>query len=955
MALRGPRDLEPHERGQVAHLVKSPAGAAIFAEHEPAPPAEWLCAFDPFVRYDRKRSKSWRDPEPDRFDPFVSYGLDSETRPNREEDERPGQTAVPADSWSAFEATSGERPGGRNQLRRSLRGPGAIAPAQLPARLSRLAWWIGRVAADPIAIWWASGQNALHPDIRFPVRQTLRKEGVPPDIRTAWRLIFAALDEPGEDGRDRYELEQLIESEGWSRLSVMQLIAVEQPRLTVGRPMTAPIAGRANALHLVDADVSYPGHNCDLQVPDEHLLDYIDGTRRNLLLATRLEEEIGGFALTHLDPLNPFEPGPNEFTASPPNLSSLMAHLKNLVQRLHQISADLAAAETASWQSEFGTPFRNLRLWAAGTPGLTSPQAAANIILSLDEDAWETRLERDFLTAIGARWDELPQDAKLRIEAMTLAGPQPWEGVDPKQFEPYRIDGIMRRLFWMKRSKLVPSFDLDAEIARFANLQPDWDAGIAAEQLDRSPSRGGWVGTDKSHSQLLDTPLDALLEEAKAASGRGRDFLMESRPFRGLVETRPVKAFAALRRAAAKGEAWAWAWNDFLWSEARGRDPARLRCYIARRIGMLPEAMRVANLRSLVQWFTGHAQPVWAADRPLYIATWHLLVDTISHHPEAADSAIVVQGRHDWVSEALNAPAGRLADHLFDELGWEEGTEAPTVSLLERAELLLALPPGPRAHAAAQLAMRTNWLYLHTPDWTAKHLVPLIDDGVGSDTGDAAIAGFLRQSRFPPNELFIRLKPALLALFAEDSISRRHDNLQSVILAGWFRKDAEGHRLLASDDLREALITTSEANRLGLLRLIANWAEDTEDCAAQTVEFLHWAWPRQLAARSPAASAALAEIALRSGDRMPETASAVLSVLETTTEQVNALPYVRRTKDDQISKFPEEHLALFFAILPEDSTLWPWGIGQVIERLAEIPALKNDSRLSDLRRRLVRI
>lgn len=159
---------------------------------------------------------------------------------------------------------------------------------------------------------------------------------------------------------------------------------------------------------------------------------------------------------------------------------------------------------------------------------------------------------------------------------------------------------------------------------------------------------------------------------------------------------------------------------------------------------------------------------------------------------------------------------------------------------------------------------------------------------------------------------------------------------------------------MASDDLREALITTSESNRLGILRLIANWAEENEDCAAQTVEFLHWVWPRQLAVRSPAASSALTEIALRSGDRMPETTAAVLSVLETTAEQINAMPHVRRTKDDQISKFPEEHLALFFAILPEDKILWPWGMGQVIERLSDVSELKNDPRLSELRRRLAR-
>jgi hypothetical protein len=93
----------------------------------------------------------------------------------------------------------------------------------------------------------------------------------------------------------------------------------------------------------------------------------------------------------------------------------------------------------------------------------------------------------------------------------------------------------------------------------------------------------------------------------------------------------------------------------------------------------------------------------------------------------------------------------------------------------------------------------------------------------------------------------------------------------------------------------------------------------------QAVELLHWVWPRQLAIRSPAASTALSEIALSAGDRMPETTAAVRSVLETTAEQINAVPYVRRTKDDQISELPEEHLALFFAILPEDTTLWPGG------------------------------
>ena len=46
LARRGPRNLEKHERGQVASLVRSIDGAKLFAEADPPPPGEWLCVFD---------------------------------------------------------------------------------------------------------------------------------------------------------------------------------------------------------------------------------------------------------------------------------------------------------------------------------------------------------------------------------------------------------------------------------------------------------------------------------------------------------------------------------------------------------------------------------------------------------------------------------------------------------------------------------------------------------------------------------------------------------------------------------------------------------------------------------------------------------------------------------------------------------------------------------------------
>ena len=53
LAQRGPRNLEMHERGQVASLVRTVEGAKQFADADPPPPGEWLCVFDSAVRYEK--------------------------------------------------------------------------------------------------------------------------------------------------------------------------------------------------------------------------------------------------------------------------------------------------------------------------------------------------------------------------------------------------------------------------------------------------------------------------------------------------------------------------------------------------------------------------------------------------------------------------------------------------------------------------------------------------------------------------------------------------------------------------------------------------------------------------------------------------------------------------------------------------------------------------------------
>ena len=81
-ARRGPAHLQPHERGQVAHVVSTIKGAQKFSEGDSPPPADWLYVFDPRMRYDEPDFVDELG-EREFVDPFDLYGLDSDVTPRK--------------------------------------------------------------------------------------------------------------------------------------------------------------------------------------------------------------------------------------------------------------------------------------------------------------------------------------------------------------------------------------------------------------------------------------------------------------------------------------------------------------------------------------------------------------------------------------------------------------------------------------------------------------------------------------------------------------------------------------------------------------------------------------------------------------------------------------------------------------------------------------------------------
>ncbi|MBT8421186.1 MAG: SIR2 family protein, partial [Gammaproteobacteria bacterium] len=224
---KGPANLQPHERSQVAHVISTPGGAEKFSNSEPPPPAEWLCVFDPARRYAKPGHMDIFSENPLFVDPFQLYKLDSDVAPNKiSPDDHDTKREIPKDAWDAFAANPSDRQNLKNENFPAFRGYGSVHIPRLPSRLTRMSDWLANVADQPAAVWWAAHQDGLHPDVQSWISHTLqhRKKDVSPVIRKALGYLFEAWRKrPHNNFHHAWrELRKVIEQTGWNSFVTRQ-------------------------------------------------------------------------------------------------------------------------------------------------------------------------------------------------------------------------------------------------------------------------------------------------------------------------------------------------------------------------------------------------------------------------------------------------------------------------------------------------------------------------------------------------------------------------------------------------------------------------------------------------------------------------------------------------------------------------------------------------------------
>jgi hypothetical protein len=696
-ASAGPKQLTPHERGQVAHILSTHDGARRMTTAAQPLRADWILVADPAQRYASPVRKVPNEEDRPAFDPFDALGLDSDPSP---------KPADPRDFYKEREVPSGvldillpnlfDREQSVHHFRHGISGSSNRFDADLPPRLLTIGWWLSQIAHEPVALWWAAQQSGLHPKVMRDIEWCMLHEAqrFPDAIRRKWRFLLSAWrDQRVDPMMLKYDIEERGRKEGWSPSLVRDLAHMYRPKVTVRHASnhTHPLlwAGKEQLDDVIYVDIDYPRPHQGVTVPDEFLPYAVECCRANLDLGLALEREIGRSDWISIAPSREQE-GPSEAFSIDFGLTGLLARFRRLLIRLARVNPEAARPQIRSWPTQDNSVFAHLRIWAAGN-GLLGPSETGAVFRALSEQVfWGSMHRRDLLYALKDRWAELLPEDRAALECRLLTGSYPREE-DVVRSEDMRTHDRMDRLYWLSSQGVTFSFDIDETLRMLGSDAPGWTPhrGVAAAVSDELQVYS--ITPDNSPGPLLETPRREILRRAENL--RGFDFTArtERDSFRGLSEQKPARALGALTLAARSGDAPFQDWSAFLHLESRTGDRPRTIRVIATCLIRLPPARLMGIAYPVSEWMKALADRLYSDAAGVLPSLWEGLI--------AALGTDRTETRHrdvSWANGALNAPVGKLFDLLIKDPAKDN------------------LAPGQASLGTGRNGLRTCWPYRET-------------------------------------------------------------------------------------------------------------------------------------------------------------------------------------------------------------------------------------------------
>ena len=956
LAMKGPRQLSPHERGQVAHIARTTPGARLFARTDPPPPSEWLCVFDAWCRVAKESSGYGEDAVT--FDPFEEYCLDDDAPRPPKADREPNRAYDHMLEW---------RRGDTNPATsHRLSGQQVVGFESMPPRLFHLTNWITKHLGSPMVAWWVMRQGGLHPRLAKEFQRELsRNAELQPEARRIWNLILEYQSDNRNSPFDHgwFEIKDRIKNEGWTSSVLRGFEAVTAPTLSWKPPLglgasKPPFKGweETRSEELANWEVKFPNrYGEELDIPDEVLESVFRIVEGHFRRAVGLLIDLD----TTYFPSVTCYPKRDVIGGDSDNRAAFSWFLE-LFSRLVSKFPDTARAHSVTWPLEERFYFRKLKLFALNQLELFEAKMAVESVLELSQEVfWDTDICRELLFLINDRWEEFPVSKRTALFDRMLRGPDKKEYWSEEEYPKKRNEMGCRYMQWLVLQNKALLWDQKEKLEEMISQLPEWDERWASSLVEEHFSSVRSIGTDETPDKIINLPISEIVQYAKAEHQRDFDSFTEKRPFIGLVKARPIKALATLSHEAKRGEYPQEFWSTLINEWPEETSPVLFRAFLIR-LGRLPhEAIR--ELRHVVgRWVEKKLLLAFKFDEVLAWKTFDLLVSgLISKGGAATGSGIgemrrggeIINRSRRTIEHAINGPVGNTVKgliHTLDSLKLDQGENIPE-EFKSRLEYLIAAPGEGGDHTVAILTKQIRWLNYLDPEWVKGRVMPWFNFDHASS--EPAWNGYLSGAKIASQEISATLKPLLIDLFPLLYQWSWGQHLATVAtqmmveLAVFHSDEVWG---LNTKEARYCLRNMNDKNRQDAVFRLSQIGEREKDgWTAHVIPFIDTVWPRERAFRTSNLVSSWVTLLDNTGEYFPEVLSAVHRYLVPVERESHWLYQFSRDagKRPLTVQHPDTVLELLNAVVPNSSEDTPNELAQILDLIEETdPSLASDRR-----------
>lgn len=940
-AKRGPRQETPSFRGQVCHLASTVEGAnAIRTAPDPIH-AEWVCVFDPAIRYGTPRKLGGPHTSSPEVDPLDYYRIDRD--PDRDPPADGSlQPTAPEGVWSAFDVTRGDTRDAEPENFSHLIGYFGTHQPRLLNRFSSLADWIVSQAHHPAMPWWAGHRSSLSEYVLSEVRRRFANDNrkFNNTVTAAWQLIFESSSSSNSD-REEHEVHWEIGHAGWTPRSIEAYERIARPSVKVQPSELSALPPVANAKYqirdLVRAKMLFPRFLPHIPIPDEKLSVAVPSVRRGVEAALRHSQLFGSidYIRDFVDAVASTEP-----QGSIASVNDYAVFFAKLFRRLGSWSSDLAQQEFATWDLSSPT-FQRLAIWAAGEKPVVPDAQFVSVLDRVDSSVfWDFRTTRDLLTILAARWEDLSDVARLQVLERIADGPPHPKATRPDfDFQSFRARSSLERLYWLRDAGCVipESFEFETKVGSRRLDAPDWSQDSAAAAADPVFEGARWVGTDDRFDDLLPVAPAALFTKIETLEPPSFRSYVERDPLKGLADRRPILLWAALRRASPSTNSQvAEGWRALLGNDARKTDSPRFLKAVCASVLVLSDDDLSAIYGAVADWMKKLAVRLSEDGVGYFGLVFDRLIEVAATDLDVGRTTVVsTTSSRDLATEALNSGLGSLTQALIKTAS-SACADQITPEWQTRANKLLSLPGERRVYPLVFFGFQLRWLFSVAEEWTASKVLGALEQPQSDLDAEAIWSGIFWSAQVPHAELFAKLKPHLLAELRSGRWEDDHgiEIAAGFLLAGWSARDDADRKLISNEEFREALLRGGDRVRQQVLWHLSRWAPADPKWSEHFEELFVAVWPKQRAALSPNTSAALCDFALALPDYFESLVHLIVPLISST-EDLDLVRLSVREKDLEVYD-PEALLLLLWKVLPVDANRWPYGANQVVRALNEL-------------------